>query len=124
MNLTDMVGDLGEQAAGLSGHSAVRPIPKYGTGGIVTTPRVAVVGDTPEAIIPLDNLGSMVGGGSGGGTSGVAQAIMEMNEKLETLAAAIESQPIETQVTVDRKVLIEAVGDSGRLAKKARRKLL
>lgn len=125
INLTNHIGDLGEQAGFITGMGGNRAIPKMGTGGIVTTPRLAIVGDTPEAIIPLDNLGSMVGGGGGGGgTSGVAQAIMEMNEKLEALAAAIESQPIETQVTVDRKVLIEAVGDSGRLAKKARRKLL
>jgi hypothetical protein len=31
-------------------------IPAYGAGGVVTSPRLAVVGDTPEAIIPLDRL--------------------------------------------------------------------
>ena len=35
-------------------------IPVYGKGGVVTSPHMAIVGDVPEAIIPLSELSSMM----------------------------------------------------------------
>ena len=37
--------------------------PWHGAGGIAMAPHLAVVGDVPEAIIPLDRLASIMGGG-------------------------------------------------------------
>jgi hypothetical protein len=44
-------------------------LPHHAAGGIVTQEHTAVVGEVPEAIIPLDQLGDVVpaGGGAGGG---------------------------------------------------------
>ncbi|MDR1210045.1 MAG: tape measure protein, partial [Clostridiales bacterium] len=39
-------------------------IPAYGTGGVVTSPHLAIVGDVPEAIIPLNQISSLVTGAS------------------------------------------------------------
>ena len=41
-------------------------LPWHGAGGIAMAPHLAVVGDVPEAIIPLDRLASIMGGGARG----------------------------------------------------------
>ena len=50
------------------GIGALGNIPGFATGGIVTSPTLAMVGEAPEAIIPLDRLGEIMGGGAGAGT--------------------------------------------------------
>lgn len=65
----------------LGGRPPELDVPKLGTGGIATRPTLAVVGDVPEAIIPLDQLGAA--GGSRQtiyvqiGSKTVAQAVAE-----------------------------------------------
>ena len=47
------------------GNKGVHPLhraPVLGQGGIVTSPTLAVVGDVPEVIAPLDKIGSLGGG--------------------------------------------------------------
>ena len=62
--------DIGSKALDI-GSSAVSDVrdfftdifPWHGAGGIAMAPHLAVVGDVPEAIIPLDRLASIMGGG-------------------------------------------------------------
>ena len=62
--------DIGSKARDI-GSSAVSDVrdfftdisPWHGAGGIAMAPHLAVVGDVPEAIIPLDRLASIMGGG-------------------------------------------------------------
>ena len=64
------VSDIGSKARDI-GSSAVSDVrdfftdifPWHGAGGIAMAPHLAVVGDVPEAIIPLDRLASIMGGG-------------------------------------------------------------
>jgi phage-related protein len=43
-------------------------VPHMASGGVVTRPTFAMIGESgPEAVIPLDMLGGMMGGGGGGG---------------------------------------------------------
>ena len=66
----DKVRDIGSKARDI-GSSAVSDVrdfftdisPWHGAGGIAMAPHLAVVGDVPEAIIPLDRLASIMGGG-------------------------------------------------------------
>lgn len=53
-------------------------LPFFGQGGIVTSPTMAVVGDVPEAIIPLHKLGSF---GSGNVEKKLDQVIAAFREK-------------------------------------------
>ena len=65
--------DIGSKALDI-GSSAVSDVrdfftdifPWHGAGGIAMAPHLAVVGDVPEAIIPLDRLESLMGGGARG----------------------------------------------------------
>ena len=66
----DKVRNIGSKALdiGSSAVSGVRDFftdisPLHGAGGIAMAPHLAVVGDVPEAIIPLDRLASIMGGG-------------------------------------------------------------
>ena len=66
----DKVRNIGSKARDI-GSSAVSDVrdffadisPWQGAGGIAMAPHLAVVGDVPEAIIPLDRLASIMGGG-------------------------------------------------------------
>ena len=66
----DKVRNIGSKARDI-GSSAVSDVrdfftdisPWHGAGGIAMAPHLAVVGDVPEAIIPLDRLASIMGGG-------------------------------------------------------------
>ena len=49
----------------LPGEHDFGDVPVLGSGGILTQPRLAVVGDVPEAVIPLDRLSQIAGAGSG-----------------------------------------------------------
>ncbi len=46
----------------LPGEFGSEGVPVLGSGGILTQPQLAMVGDVPEAVIPLDRLASMMGG--------------------------------------------------------------
>lgn len=55
----------GQRLASGYGGASWANMPKMASGGIVTAPTVAMIGEAgPEAIIPLDRLGSMGGGGA------------------------------------------------------------
>lgn len=63
--VTDLVGAIADGVASLPGQIAnalKSVIPSFATGGVVTGPTLASVGESgPEAIIPLDRLESMLG---------------------------------------------------------------
>lgn len=61
----------GGQGSGGTGGSGGRPTPpRFATGGIVTGPMRAIVGEAgPEAILPLDRLDSLLGRNTGGDTT-------------------------------------------------------
>ena len=69
----------GEALAGIGaglGTAALAGVSRFATGGVVTSPTLGVFGEAgPEAVIPLDQLGSMVSnnsnssGGNGGGSA-------------------------------------------------------
>ena len=64
-------------------------IPFFADGGIVTQPTLGVIGEAgPEAVIPLDQLGS-TGGSTGGGTQRVE--IVFKNGAEELFAATVNS---------------------------------
>lgn len=73
-------------------------IPAYGTGGIVTTPRLAVVGDAPEAIIPLSKLNQILTGdlGNAGATYGVKEVTIQQTNNF--------NQPISSPAEAARAV--------------------
>lgn len=60
-------------------------IPHFAKGGIVTQPTVAGVGEVPEAIIPLDQAGSMLGGRS-------EEYLSDLNDKVENLIVIQQKQ--------------------------------
>jgi len=62
-------------------------VPGMATGGLVTRPTLAVVGEAgPEAVIPLDKLHEMQGSGGGGITRADMQSMMTAQRRQLTLA--------------------------------------
>lgn len=64
----------GGGGGGVRGGGRFEPLQRFATGGRVTAPRVAIVGDRPETIVPDDHIGFLAGaiarrmpGGSGSG---------------------------------------------------------
>lgn len=69
--------------------SSIPTIPMLGTGGIVTSPMLAVVGDRPEAIVPLDQYN---GGGSGQVTINIYVENVADDSMIEKLANRIREE--------------------------------
>jgi len=59
-----------KQLPSMIGDEIKGAVPGLASGGVVTSPTLAAVGEAgPEAVIPLDRLESMMGGGGGGQTT-------------------------------------------------------
>ena len=87
---TDLIaGGIAAAGSALAGIGAsLAAVPAMATGGIVSAPTLAMIGEAgPEAVIPLDRLGSVMGNmssGSAGGNSGSGQSIIiNLTSKLD-----------------------------------------
>jgi hypothetical protein len=108
LSLQNVYGDLGmhqspaKDIAGwwdsLFGGSSPK-VPAHGTGGITTRPHLAVVGDTPEAIIPLSKMNDVLPGATGGGGTTVVNVTVNVAGSVQTekdLVAAVHQGLLET----------------------------
>jgi TP901 family phage tail tape measure protein len=63
-------------------------LPAYGTGGIVSTPQIARIGEVPEAIIPLNKMSDVLNAlGGGGRTTQVTVPVYLNGEKIGEFAS-------------------------------------
>lgn len=113
--------ELGEAAFGVAGSrgrvAIETQVPALAAGGIVTRPTLALIGEAgPEAVIPLSSMRSA-------DSDETVDELRQTRVALERLAAAIEDQPAQVDVSIDRQVLITAMTKTGRLARKAGRKI-
>ena len=95
----------------------------FAEGGIVKSATLGIVGEAgPEAIIPLSKISEVAedlnitsGGGGGGGTAELVSELNEVKEALLALAEAIGDQPIETNVQIDGKTLVQQITKAARV---------
>jgi len=74
--------------------SANAGVQKYASGGIFTRPTLGIIGDVPEAVIPLSKLGNM-----GGGNSVVVNVGSYMGDEISKRALVRDLQRIMNEET-------------------------
>ena len=104
--VTSRISSIGSTAGNI-GSSMLSMVPHFATGGIVTGPTMALVGEAgPEAIIPLSAFaggGSLAGGGRGGGSGGIVINILGGNY-LDSTGATMIANAIGQQIVRQLKV--------------------
>lgn len=77
-------------------------VPKFASGGIVSRPTLALVGeDGPEAIVPLDRSASMVGGSRTIHVGGINIVVPAGNDSRDSMLAAAQMVRVELKKILD-----------------------
>lgn len=65
-NLRGMAASVTSGLGGAGGYRLLNPLPRFASGGVVTQPTIALIGEAgPEAVVPLSRRGSVSSGGGG-----------------------------------------------------------